>query len=152
MGVYSWIEGTEAVTEVIMEKIGLGPLSNSYGIHKAVWSCVVMFVSSCPYQSVLLSAGQRAADSPVHHRPSQCAGGAVWQSHLPEQLWPARRLQHGRLPASTGGQGSVRGGDGGVMFSRYQMGEHICWKSIESTCFYSLFWHILYCFMPTYWT
>lgn len=72
-------------------------LSNCFSCNLQLWQKYivfkVLFIQSIEFSflivvtsGLLLSIGQRAGNSFVHHRSSQRAGGAVRQPHLSEQL------------------------------------------------------------------
>lgn len=95
--------GTRCINERVLLTTNLIFKSELY------YLCIVLYV--LPYlrgilssSGVLMSPGQRAGDSAVHHRPSQCSGGAVWEPHIPKQLRSIGRLQCGGHPTTTGGQ------------------------------------------------
>lgn len=66
------------------------------------------FLSIPMFSGVFLPAGQWAGHGAVYYWSCQCAGWAVWQSHLSEQLRPAGCLQHGRFSSTARGKNTHR--------------------------------------------
>lgn len=73
---------------------------------KSCFDCMNLnfFVFCSSRLGILMSAGQRAGNSLVHHWSCQCANGALWQPNVPEQFRAPRCLQHRGFSTSLRGQ------------------------------------------------